>query len=641
MFNNNNKIIIILKLFLIILIVNNNNFKTFGLNLPDGYGAGLVDPTATCSNYIGDSIDQPLCNEKLPNYKNIYTSKNITIQYINQKIVEKTFISLTFLQSKCFDLNFAEFGICDIYFPPCFQTPTTITPIKSVSLPQRLCKSACERMVSNCSSLGASLNCSDPLKFPRIATLYNLTDYGFTANGGFFPVPCSDPLATFENKSTTSELIEICPSPLLLFNSSDPKYSADRGYTYLTPTNCVLPCVAPIYTEKKWHQMYNMSKILSTISFVCSIYNVLTFGILNHRRSKYNYCITFFSASVIIITMMDIVTYGIGYEKLLCPEPGRFAVQSDVSCGATGALFHIGITNGVFWWTTMSICLFAVVKRIKLFDFRYFIIFNTTASLISVIIPLAGNAFMAGTGSLACWIRKTWYVNSVFWIPCGIALTIGSVCIILVIYEIYKITKNVTTKDNRMILLQIKPFLCVTLVGGSFYYLFIFNFDNESHSKEYKEKVVDYVMCLLSDTGKECLLAGPNYVAYFVFYFFIRLFGITFFCIYGTSQNARDIWIHSKILNHPNIKPFLLKYNIINFNSMTHYGSGTNPTSNSKNSKNNQNNQNNQNNNSRKEFESKNIELEVNESISKGQTTRGADDEEESNINSASNTSSD
>ncbi|KAK5575612.1 hypothetical protein RB653_006745 [Dictyostelium firmibasis] len=627
--------IIIQKLLLLLffLIVNNKNLnKTYGLNLPDGYGAGLVDPTATCSSYIGDPIDQPLCNEKLPNKQNIYTSTNITLQFINQIIVEKTYKSLTFLQSKCHDLNFAEFGICDIYFPPCYKTPLAITPIKTVSLPQRLCKSACERMVGNCSSLGASLNCSDPLKFPRIATLYNLSPYGFTANGGFFPVPCSDPTDSFN--ANPGEMIEVCPSPLLLFNSSDPKYSEDRGYTYLTPTNCVLPCVAPIYSEKKWHQMYNMSKILSTISFVCSIYNVLTFGIMNHRRSKYNYCITFFSASVILITLMDIVTYGIGYEKLLCPEPGRYAVQSDVSCGATGALFHIGITNGVFWWTTMSICLFAVVKRIKLFDFRYFIIFNTTASLISVIIPLAGNAFMAGTGSLACWIRKTWYVNSVFWIPCGISLTIGSTCIILVIYEIYKISKNVSTKDNRMILLQIKPFLCVTLVGGSFYYLFIFNFDNESHSSQYKSAVADYVMCLLEDVpGKECLTAGPNYAAYFIFYFFIRLFGITFFCIYGTSQNARDIWIHSKLLNHPKIKPFLLKYNIINFNSMTHYGSGTNP-SNSKNSKNKEN-------NSKKIGEigeNKTIELEVNDSISK---TRGGDDEEESNINSASITSSD
>ncbi|EGC33634.1 hypothetical protein DICPUDRAFT_80612 [Dictyostelium purpureum] len=92
---------------------------------------------------------------------------------------------------------------------------------------------------------------------------------------------------------------------------------------------------------------------------------------------------------------------------------------------------------------------------------------------------------------------------------------------------------------------------------------------------EYKASIPGYVQCLLAGGNQEtCVSEGPNFAAYFMFYFFIRLFGILLFCIYGTSENARNIWIHSTLLNHPAIKPFLLKYNIVNYNSVTVFGSG-------------------------------------------------------------------
>ncbi|KAK5576961.1 hypothetical protein RB653_001898 [Dictyostelium firmibasis] len=538
-------------LFYIILNFLIKNIKS-DINLNNGYGFGLVEENSKCLSFIGDINNQPLCFNKLIDNKLIYSTYNKTNQIQALKIVEQSFKQLTFLQGKCLNLNYAQFGICEIYFPSCVETTYEI------SLPKRLCKSVCDKMVNDCPFLSSSLNCSDSNKFPPIGTLYNLTKYGYTDNNGFYKVECSDPTNFYLN-SPNDQFIEICPSPLLLRNHSNSEYKEDKGYTYLSPTNCVFSCPQPFYKKNKWDQMFKMSKVLSTISFVCSIYNILTFGILSKIKSKYNLCITFFSISTVLMSLMDIVTYGIGYQEMLCPEPGRNAIQSDAACGVTGAFFHIGITTGVLWWTTMSICLYSEVKRFQMISFRYIILFNSIVSLIILIIPLSGQAFMSGTGSLGCWIRKTWYVNGSFWIPCGIALFIGAICIVLVIYEIFKISKNLS-KDNKTLMFQIRPFLCVLLVGGSFLYLFIFNFNNERNLDKYKASIPNYIQCLLSSSvnGQDCLTDGPGFGAYFSFYFFTRLFGITSFCIYGTSKIARDIWFESAY-NHPFFHSYIVK----------------------------------------------------------------------------------
>ncbi|KAM9996048.1 hypothetical protein ACTFIY_002220 [Dictyostelium cf. discoideum] len=515
--------------------------------LPNGYGVGLVDPNGQCMNYIGDSINQPLCKNKLSNNGEFIYSTNensLNSQTVSQQTIAKSFESLTFIQGQCQDLIFAEYGICNIYLSPCIKTTPTITPLKNISLPQRLCNSACQRMVTNCPRLGEKIDCSISFLFPEIGTIYNLSDYGYKTNGGLYEVPCFNPTADYDNLSSLNEFIEICPAPLLLKNSSDPKYSK-RGYTYLPPTNCVLPCPVPNYTKEKWKQIENLSKILSTISFVCSIYNILSFGILKKKKTKYTICISALSASVALINLGDIIKIGVGYEKVLCPEPGRFATQvDDPICGLTAALFHVGICSTVLWTTTMAIYLNAAIKNIKLFKFLYFIIFNTGFSLTSLIIAASASKFEAGTGSIECWIRDRWYSICLFWLPCGICLLIGTICITSVIIEIYKVSKNIKLSESETIMRQTKPIISVILVSGSFTYLFIIFFDIERNFGGYRSAVTDYVLCLLNstDNGIECHTSGPSYNPYFMFYFFMRFFGILFFLIYGTSKNARDSW---------------------------------------------------------------------------------------------------
>ncbi|KAN0039243.1 hypothetical protein ACTA71_001437 [Dictyostelium dimigraforme] len=535
------KSIIVLLSFLILY------FGKIKGGLPKGYGGGLVDPNGQCINYIGDSVDQPLCKKKLSNNgEYIYTTKSndSNSQIISQKTIEKSFEALTFIQSQCKDLLFAEYGICNIYLSPCIKTTSNITPLKNISLPQRLCNSACQRMVSNCPRLGEKLDCSLSFLFPEIGTFYNLSDYGYKANGGLYEVPCFDPTGNYNNASDHSEFIEICPTPLLLRNSSDPKYSR-RGYTYLPPTNCVLPCPVPNYTKDKWDQIKTMSKVLSTVSFACSIYNIISFGILKKIKTKYTICITALSGSIALVNLGDIIKFGVGYDKVLCPEPGRFATQvDDPICGLTAALFHVGICNCVLWSTTMSIYLYSAIKDFKVIRFRWFIIINTSFSITSLVIAAAASKFEAGTGSIECWIRDRWYVIMLFWVPCSIALLIGTICIGAVIVEIYKISKNIKLSESETIMRQIKPFISVFVVSGSFIYLFIIFFDIERNFGGYRSAVTDYVLCLLNSTdgGIECHTKGPSYNPYFMFYFFMRFFGILFFLIYGTSKNARDCW---------------------------------------------------------------------------------------------------
>ncbi|KAK5578779.1 hypothetical protein RB653_008452 [Dictyostelium firmibasis] len=514
----------------------------------DDYDFGVVNLGAKCLNYIGDPIDQPLCeNIFSKNIEKIYSSDDDTqnSQISSQQTIVKSFQALTFLQSQCNDLLFAQFGICSIYLSPCIQTTPMITPLKNISLPQRLCKSVCERMVSNCSRLSEKIDCSISFIFPKIGTFYNLSDYGYNDNDGLYEVPCFDPTTIYNNISSNRNFIEICPTPLLLKNSSDSKYYSKRGYTYISPTNCVLPCPVPNYPKEKWDQILTMSKILSSISFACSVYNLISFGILKKGKSKYTICIASFSGSIALVNLGDIIKIGVGYDSVLCPEPGRSATQTeDPICGLTAALFHIGICNCVLWSTTMCIYLYGAIKQIKTFRLRWFIIFNTSFSLISLLIAAASSKFEAGTGSIECWIRDRWYVICLFWIPCSIALLIGTICIIAVIIEIYKISKNVKLSESEAILRQIKPLISVILISGSFTYLLIIFFDIERNFGGYRSAVSDYVLCLLnsSDGGEECHTKGPSFNPYFMFYFFMRFFGILFFLIYGTSKNARDCW---------------------------------------------------------------------------------------------------
>ncbi|KAM9958740.1 hypothetical protein ACTFIW_012329 [Dictyostelium discoideum] len=531
------KILIIFILFII-------NYIS-GFEIPKGFGIGLVIPDAECLNYIGDPIDQQLCNSKLQNNGDrIYTTTNSQID--SQTNIKRSFEAITFLQDQCKDLLFSQFGICDIYLAPCIEV--TLTPLKSISLPQRFCKSVCDRMVSNCPRLEEQMDCSNSLLFPEIGTLYDLSPYGYTINNGTFAVPCSNPTSFYNQVSSNSSFIEICPSPLLLKNSSDPEYGANKGYSYLSPSNCVLPCPVPNYSNQKWDQLLTMSKILSTISFILSLYNVLTFGIINKKVSDPHKCTCFFSGSIALVNLCDIITYGIGYEELLCPEPGRSAKQQlDPVCGLTGAFFHLGITYCVLWSMTMGLVLYCSVKRQKWFKFNYFLIGNTTFTITTVIIAAATSKFEAGLGSIECWIRDRWYAISLFWIPCGIALLIGSFCIIAVIHEIYKTSKKSISNRNDLLQRELKPLLIVIFISGSFLYLFIFFFDIERKFGGYRSAVEDYVLCLLKGTQEECFTTGPSYVPYFLFYLVIRWFGIIFFIFYGTSNIARKIWVQNKI----------------------------------------------------------------------------------------------
>ncbi|KAN0027382.1 hypothetical protein ACTFIU_010329 [Dictyostelium citrinum] len=528
---------ILLKL---IVLVNSQN----GM---DDYGFGMVEKNAICTSYIGNQ----LCENRLSNSEKIYTSDVSKLsQTLILPTIQKGFESLTFAQGICNDLKFIEFGMCDSALSPCIVTTPDITPGYNISLAQRVCKSVCERMVNGCPQLAIQIDCSISFLFPRIGTFYNLTDYGYTDNGGLYMVPCVNTEINYEKVEEKVQFLESCPYPLLLKNSSDPQYAEKRGYTYLTPTNCVLPCPIPNYTQQQFDSVIHMSKVMSSLSFVLSLFNGITFGVLIKKKSKYNVCIALMAIGSSLIYLSDIINYGVGIEKQLCPEPGRVATQRvDSLCGFTGSIFHIGITLCVLWSMTMGIVLYSKIKQFKLPNFRYFLIGNLSFTVVTLIILASAKKFQGGNGFLECWMRDRWYVVAIFWIPCGIALLLGVLSICGVIYEIYKISKNVSLKDSKVVVRELKPFILVVTTSASLIYLFIFYFDSESKYDFYKKGVEEYVLCLLTSSNPlgECYTVGPNFNSYFMFYFLIRFFGILFFGIFGTSEIARKAWTESFI----------------------------------------------------------------------------------------------
>ncbi|EFA85626.1 G-protein-coupled receptor family protein [Heterostelium album PN500] len=299
-----------------------------------------------------------------------------------------------------------------------------------------------------------------------------------------------------------------------------------------------------------------MSTIMSSISFACVSFNVFTFGILSRDYNKFTVSLIFFSVSIWVMNLVDIIYSGVGHLKIFCPEPGRYAQQYDAACAVTGSIFHLGVVGALLYWVTMSIQLWASIKRIKIkmLSPRATIIINSALQIILLIIPLSIKSVKAGGGAVSCWVSGKWIQNGVFWFPVSLALAI-------VIKEIYTIVTNIH-HDNRFLKLQIKPFLCVLLIFGSFIYTLATHFYFEVRDDEYNANAVLYLDCLLSSKDPDsCTVKGPPYLRI--------MFGIFVFLLYGLTYKSKKIWLNSAIVQYPPIKSKLLQLGIIGSGSGT------------------------------------------------------------------------
>ncbi|KYQ88404.1 G-protein-coupled receptor family protein [Tieghemostelium lacteum] len=506
-----------------------------------------------CKPYIGDPQETLLCNNRLINQNSIYTTSN-TSQFLAQEVIRSLLFQVS-TNDNC-NIEPIRVGICQLNLPNCINATYGIT----VSLPSLICKSECEMMMAICPLFVGKIDCNNSTLFPVGSTYYNLTQIGGPAQ---YEVKCSKP-SEIPGSSYNQQL---CPQPLLVKNKTDPEFYASEGYNYVADSSCVLTCPINFFTEKQWDQLYKMSTVVSSFSFIGTLFTAITYGILNRKHNMHTVCVTLFAFSVWLMNFMDLITAGYGYRELLCPKPGKLAVQSDMNCAVTGTLFHFGVSSCVLWWTSISIHLLCKIKRWKpsFLQIRYFLMVNLTIGIVIIIAPLARKNIRAANGVLGCWIVDE--QNGYFYIPFLIFISVGVFCILWVMKEIYIIVSTVHN-DKRFIKLQLKPIIFVLLVFGSYFYIFCAHFYLDSKKQEYLDSTAAYVLCisqpfLTDETRALCgKPQGPGYGVIFAFYFIIRFFGIFLFLFYGLTKKSAEIWLGSIILKSKITQTLLSKLNI-------------------------------------------------------------------------------
>ncbi|EGG18305.1 G-protein-coupled receptor family protein [Cavenderia fasciculata] len=528
---------------IIIIILLISVFLITGIHSMDGD----LDPNARCEPYKGYSI----CKGRLNNEASIYVGG----QYSSQDQMNSTISTLFSASPSTCKTSNATTALCNNFFQQCISISLNVsgTETGTQALAVRPCRVNCEYVVDLCPLLTmAGIDCSTQngslFEFPVVSNTYNLASRNGPASQ---VVECLNTNTVNVTANSSDPFNGVCPSPFVYVNTTDK--SDLSGYAMIDNTDCAMNCPSMLFSTDQWRSYQLMVNIVSTISFVAMTFNIFTYGVLNKKYDRHTIIVLFFSTSIFLMMLADIVFTAKGWE-LLCPEPGRYARQFDAGCAATGIIFQFGAVSAVLWWSCMSFDLWLVIRKVTTSQsyHNYYIAILNFVALVFTIVPLFEKEYGYGYGGLGCWMLSDKYQNAVFWIPLCVCLLGGSIFIILIIKEIYSVVSKVNREGTSgrfyMIKMNIRPILIILIVCGEFIYLFIYHFYVQANTDEWYAEMVEYLKCEAFIGG--CSASIIPYSAQFTFLFFMRLLGIESLFFYGISRRTKKIWLESTLINH-------------------------------------------------------------------------------------------
>ncbi|KAN0041424.1 hypothetical protein ACTFIV_003963 [Dictyostelium citrinum] len=534
-----------------------------------------IDPTGKCEPYIGDT-QVTKCSLFLPNLNSIYVSANST-QKDAMKTLDSYFGLLTTIgNEKCKDSSLTYQTLCSMFLKECESFTDNSTSI-TVSIPKRICRKTCYDVTKLC-RIESLFDCSqnEPISNLPLCPL-NYTEYDLSIVNGdaVYQLQCYSPLS---NDSIEIPVTNYCPYPLIYINSTNHSADEDRGYMFVSAnSNCVVPNPVPLYTSKQWDRLYNLSNSLAVFSCVGTLFLLITFNVLNNKINRFDRMNALFNGSVFMMSLSGVIILFAGGPRSLIKDGGaRISVWEDPLCSATGFIFQLFSISAILFWVVMSFELWYKIKFMtKKLDFKkYYIPFIIVVSLVFSVIPLATKNYRMIRGNMHCWVHTTKLQNSLFWIPLGIAITIGTVFIGLVMFEIHRI---VSANSKRGILkLEIKSILNVALIYLTFIYLFAFNFYMNGQEGVVYGQIESFYQCTLENDPSECTIQGPSIGSLGFFIFCIRIYGVYCFILQGLNYRAFKIWKESIFFN--NRFASYIKNNILNIESSSTGSGGTSTT---------------------------------------------------------------
>ncbi|KYQ96900.1 G-protein-coupled receptor family protein [Tieghemostelium lacteum] len=532
-----------------------------------------VDPGATCQIYAGDPPGTPLCNDILINKNSVYIGSDNTQETLWQDINQVLYFLDTLQVPGCgVTKNFIN--LCAFFFPPCIELKNDQN--ETIAIPIRSCKESCDESFQECQIPDTPVfNCTMPEnggpRFPLVSSIYDLTSFNGNSSYTVDCVNANDIVKTNQTLSLSGN----CPAPLLkqpweTVEERD-KY-IEEGYYFVTnTTTCVLSCPVPLFTTKQWSNLFAMSDVLSITSVILSIYLIITYVILNKKWVHSDKLLNSFFVSIFFVSLAGAIQAFHGTEKTFCPTPLRSAVQKDLTCGATGIIFHMSTIYAILFWTLMSFELWWSIKFIskKINYYKYYLLGCTVITFVFTIVPAVNYNIYYGKANVICWLKDDKYMNTCFWIPMAVCLTIATVFIGLVIYEIYKIVKS--NGKQGFLQLQLKPILMIVLIYVTYLYVFSYNYYIQDNMDMFLSRVVDFFVCLSKseDEGADCKIYGPPIGSIAMFLLIIRSYGIFVFIIYGYSAKSRAIWLSSPVFQNKYLQPILEKIRSRNSSKVT------------------------------------------------------------------------
>ncbi|KAM9951859.1 hypothetical protein ACTFIT_002545 [Dictyostelium discoideum] len=355
-----------------------------------------------------------------------------------------------------------------------------------------------------------------------------------------------------------------CPSPLIYRNSTNRQNDIENGYLFIGQTNCTSPCPSLIFSENEWHRVYNMSLIAGTISMFALIFLIITYSPLVNKYNGYTrhtvgilflFCGIFLTVTTDGRQLWDI---DLGFEKY-CPEPGRFARQSDTKCLVTAIFFQYGCVTSILWWAAISVDLWMTIRKVKISKLQ-FITYAVILNIITLILtfaPIASKQYGYGEAAIGCWLMDLKYQVGYFWAPVGFCLCVGCVSIVLIIREIYKVSDAI---KKKLLAKHLKPLMLIILMLSEFIYMFIFYSYTTSRRGHYHDVVEKYIRCLFINASNPSIcevdvsISSP---AHFFFHFCMRLMGIEGLIFFGFTRQTKRIWLRSFWLNNSFIKKLI------------------------------------------------------------------------------------
>ncbi|GAM16984.1 hypothetical protein SAMD00019534_001590 [Acytostelium subglobosum LB1] len=535
-------------------VYNNNNNNIINLLLVVSLAVTLVvadtgvDTGAKCEPYFGNSqCDGLLLSPESVYVPGGYTQKTL-LDAMNFKVAALT------SQNTCnVSSSFISSYVCNAAFRPCTNVTTnpSVAGFASLGLFHGACYTDCMRLSDECQLSSFLLNCnatrpnSQIYENPDGPNVYNLTSLG---GSDPYPVSC------FLNNFTTNGTVGFtCPSQLVPRNSTGEDKERDKknGYFFAGNLPCVFKCPAPIYTPRQWKSFYNTIYVTTTISFICTSWTIITYLFVNRKHDRHSICLVFMSFGLWLISITDFILIGREGYTVMCPEPGRFATQSDPYCAATASIFQYGAVTAISWWTIMTFDLWILLRKVKSQKSYqlYYVIALTLLAIFFTVLPAGLKEYSAGFGRIGCWIGDLKALDGLFWAPFTLCLIIGSVFMIMVLVEIYKVIINVDNgkkKSKRIVKYNLKPFLILFILFVEFIFLFGYSLYTQTHQSEVEAALTVWVRCLIeSPTPDTCTVNPLPYGAHFFYFFFVRLLGIELVVFYGINQRAKKIWFKS------------------------------------------------------------------------------------------------